>query len=48
MISYIDNHKLKIAVTHKNGNINFFDCENLNINYLFLVEARKGKEIYMP
>lgn len=48
MISYIDRHKLKIVVTHKNGSINFFECVNLNINYEFNVEARKDKEIYMP
>ena len=48
MTSYIDKHKLLIVVTHKNGNINFFECIDLDINYLFHVEGRKEKEIYMP
>ncbi len=48
MTSYIEKQKLKVVVAHKNGNINFYECLDLNITYLFNVEARKDKEIYMP
>ena len=49
MTSYIsDKNKLKVIVTHKNGNINFFECTNLNIIYEFNLEGTKDKEIYMP
>lgn len=48
MVSYIDHDKLKIAVAHDNGIINFFECVNLDVNYLFHVEGRKDNLIYMP
>lgn len=48
MVSYIDHEKLKIAVAHDNGIINFFECVNLDVNYLFHVEGRKDNLIYMP
>ena len=49
MTSYIsDKNKLKVIITHKNGNINFFECTNLNINYEFNLEGTKDKEIHMP
>ena len=48
MVSYIDHDKLKIAAAHDNGIINFFECINLDVNYLFHVEGRKDNLIYMP
>jgi hypothetical protein len=40
---------MKIAVTHINGNVNFYDCQNhKNISFEKSLVVRKEKEIHMP
>ena len=48
MLTFVKKGKQKVAVTHENGKINFFEVVNMNINYEFQIAGRHSQPVYFP